>query len=343
MKIALDASGGDFGVEPNILGAVQAVKDLNCEVILVGQRTVLEEKLRVLAVSTAGITIENAEEIIDMDADPAKECRKKKNSSVVVCADLVKKGQADAFVSPGNSGATMVAALMKMGRIDGVLRPAIGAPIPSLKGFTLLLDAGANTECKPQHLLQFAVMGSIYSEKVFNIKNPVVGLLSIGEEEGKGNNLVKATYPYLKNLDLNFFGNVEGRDINTGEIDVVVTDGFTGNICLKLAEGLAKALFSMIKKEIKKSPVAMMGAVLSKPAFASIKKLTDPDTAGGAPLLGIDGVAIVSHGKSNQTAVFNALKTAKKLVESKYVESIREHIAKYKDTFDKLEALSNAE
>ncbi|MGB2579157.1 glycerol-3-phosphate acyltransferase PlsX [Elusimicrobium simillimum] len=339
MRIALDAAGGDFGAEPNILGAARAVRELGCDVVLVGDEAVLKEKLSVLGLSDLkGLTVEHAPDIIDMDADPAKEVRAKKHASVVVAAGLVKEKKADAFVSAGNSGATMVAALMKMGRIDGVLRPAIGAPLPTVKGFCLLLDAGANTECKPQHLMQFAVMGSIYTHKIWGAKNPKVGLLSIGEEEGKGNELVKATFPYLKNLGLNFFGNVEGRDIPFGTTDVVVTDGFTGNIVLKLEEGLAKALFTMIKMEIKKNPLAMAGALLSKGAFASVKKITDPDTAGGAPLLGIDGVAMVSHGKSSETAIFNALKAAKKLVDSRYVDAIKHHIAEYKEIFDKLEA-----
>ncbi|ACC98213.1 Fatty acid/phospholipid synthesis protein PlsX [Elusimicrobium minutum Pei191] len=339
MRIALDASGGDFGYQPNILGAARAVKELKCEVILVGDEKVLKEQLASLGLSDLkGLSVEHAPDVIDMDADPAKEVRSKKNASVVVAADLVKQGRAKAFVSAGNSGATMVAALMKMGRIEGVLRPAIGAPLPTVKGLMLLLDAGANAECKPQHLMQFAVMGSIYTQKVFGIRKPKVGLLSIGEEEGKGNDLVKETYPYLSNLGINFCGNVEGRDLPFGTTDVVVTDGFTGNVCLKLEEGLAKAMFHMIKGEIKKNPIAMLGAMLAKPAFASVKKITDPDTAGGAPLLGVDGVAIVSHGKSSETAVFNAVRTAKRLVDSGFVSDIKQHIAEYKEIFEKLEA-----
>ncbi|MCL2888627.1 MAG: phosphate acyltransferase PlsX [Elusimicrobia bacterium] len=340
MRIALDAAGGDFGAEPNILGAAQAASTFGCEVILVGDEKVLNAKIAALNLTGAkGLSVFHAPEIIDMDADPAKECRSKKGASVVVAAQLVKEGKADAFISAGNSGATMVAALMKMGRIEGVLRPAIAAPLPHINGgFTLLLDAGANTECKPQHLMQFAVMGSIYVSKTYGVKKPKIGLLSIGEEEGKGNVLVKETYPHLKNLGINFVGNIEGRDIPAGTADVAVTDGFTGNIALKLAEGLAKSLFTMIKREVMKNPLAMLGMWFAKPALKNITKVTDPDMAGGAPLLGIDGVALVSHGKSGQTAIFNAVKTAKKLVESGFVLEIKERIAEHKEIFEKLEA-----
>ncbi|MDR0291977.1 MAG: phosphate acyltransferase PlsX [Elusimicrobium sp.] len=340
MRIALDAAGGDFGAEPNVLGAAQAVNTLGCEVILAGDEKILNAKISALNLSgVKGLSVVHAPEIVDMDADPAKECRSKKGASVVVAAQLVKEGKADAFISAGNSGATMVAALMKIGRIEGVLRPAIGAPLPHINGgLTLLLDAGANTECKPQHLMQFAVMGSIYASKIYGVKKPKVGLLSIGEEEGKGNDLVKKTYPHLKNLGINFIGNIEGRDIPAGTADVAVTDGFTGNIALKLAEGLAKGLFTMIKREVSKNPLALLGMWLAKPSLMNIKKVTDPDMAGGAPLLGIDGVALVSHGKSGQKAIFNAVKTAKKLVESGFVREIKEHLAGYKETFEKLEA-----
>lgn len=231
----------------------------------------------------------------------------------------------------------MVAALLRMGRIKGVLRPAIATPMPTYEGVSLLLDGGANADCKPLHLLQFAVMGSAYMEQVFDLKDPSVGILSIGEEETKGNHLVKSTVPYMRDIGVNFKGTVEGRDINTGETDVIVCDGFVGNIVLKMAEGLAKTLLNMIKREIKKRPLAMAGAMLSKGAFKAVKDHTNPDNYGGAPLLGVNGVAIISHGKSNELAIFNALKTAKKLVQKDFIGGVAQKIAALKDTFARIE------
>lgn len=339
IKIALDALGGDFGAGPNVRGAVEAAKRLDAEIILVGDQTVIRRELSALGYKDLpkNISVVNAPDVIDMGADPAREVRSKKTASIVVCAELVHKGQADAFVSAGHSGAAMVAALFGMGRIKGVLRPAIATPMPTYQGVSLLLDGGANADCKPIHLLQFAVMGSAYMEKVFDVKDPSVGVLSIGEEETKGNHLVKCTVPHMREIGVNFKGTVEGRDVNTGETDVIVCDGFVGNIVLKMAEGLAKTLLNMIKREIKKRPLAVCGALLSKRAFKAVKDHTNPDNYGGAPLLGVNGVAIISHGKSNDVAIFNALKTAKKLVQKDFIGDVGQKIATLKDTFQRIE------
>ena len=339
MKIALDALGGDFGATPNVKGALKAIKKLDVEIILVGDEAVLRQELKANGYENvpARLSIVHAPDTIDMGAEPAKECRSKKGASIVVCADLVHKGEADAFVSAGHSGAAMVAALFGMGRIKGVQRPAIASPMPTYKGVSLLLDAGANADCKPIHLLQFAVMGSAYMQKVFDIPAPSVGMLSIGEEETKGNMLVKHTVPHMREIGVNFRGTVEGRDVNTGDTDVIVCDGFVGNIVLKMAEGLAKTMIRMIKREVKKRPLAVLGAILSLGAFKAVKKHTNPDSYGGAPLVGVNGVAIIAHGKSNETAIFNALRTAARLVEKDFIGDVASKMAALKPTFDAIE------
>ena len=345
IKIALDALGGDFGAKPNVLGALSAAKQLDCEIILVGDQTVLRQELSSLGYQELPkhISIVHAPDVIDMGAEPAKEVRTKKNASIVVCAELVHKGQADAFVSAGHSGAAMVAALFGMGRIKGVLRPAIASPMPTYTGVSLLLDAGANADCKPIHLLQFAVMGSTYMQKVFDVEEPRVSILSIGEEETKGNMLVKHTVPYMRQIGVNFIGTAEGRDVNAGTTDVIVCDGFVGNIVLKTAEGLAKAMLGMIKREVTKRPLAICGALMSKAAFKAVKNHTNPDNYGGAPLVGVNGVAIIAHGKSNEIAIFNALKTAQKLVKKNFVGDVSNKITALKDVFAKIEAEQQGE
>lgn len=237
MRIALDALGGDFGAKPNVLGAVKAAKEFGHEVILVGDAGAIKKELQeVRSYPEDKISIIHAPLVIDMAASPARECRDKKDASVVVCARLVKEGKADAMVSAGNSGATMIAALFGIGRIKGIDRPAIASPMPTQKGVALILDAGANSDCKALNLLQFAVMGSVFSKSAYGVNSPLVGLLSIGEEEAKGNLLVKETTKHIKKLGLNYYGNIEGRDVHSGMIDVVVCDGFVGNIVLKLSK-----------------------------------------------------------------------------------------------------------
>ena len=334
MRIALDALGGDFGATPNVLGAVQAAKEFGYNIILVGDEELIKKELsRVKTYPQDKISIIHAPEVIDMGANPARECRSKKDASIVVCARLVKEGKAEAMISAGNSGATMVAALFGIGRIDGVERPAIASPLPTEKGPAVLMDAGANADCDAVNLLQFAIMGSIYSNCAYGVKNPVVGLLSIGEEEGKGNLLIKNTTKYIKRLGLNYFGNIEGRDVHTGMIDVIVCDGFVGNIVLKHSEGLAKSIFKMMKSSLKGHPLAMLGMLIAKPCLKTLKAKTDPEVYGGAPLLGVKGPVLICHGKSGQKAIYNSIKAAARLVENKAVETIEQKIVAYKEIF----------
>jgi len=338
MKIALDAMCGDFGAEPNIIGAARAAEELGYEIILVGDEKTLKAKIAEKGCShVKNLSVVHTSQFIGMDAEPAAECKAKKDSSIMLCAKLVKDGKADAFVSAGNSGASMVASFLNLKRIKGVSRPAIGAPLPTLKGHCVLLDAGANADCTPENLLHFAVMGSAYAEKAFDIVNPSVGLLSIGEEEGKGSQLIKDTTPHIKNLGLNYYGAVEGRDIPAGTTDVVVTDGFTGNICLKLSEGWGKTLFALIKREVSKNILHALGMKIAMPSLRRIKDKTDPDQYGGAPLLGVDGVAIICHGKAGGLGIFNAIKLAGKLVDNKFVQTIADGIEKYKNVFEQLQ------
>ncbi len=332
MRIALDAHGGDYGIRPNIEGALLAAKKLPHEIILVGRDPEIREELRRLgAADPERIKIVHASQVIEMASEPVEECRSKPDSSLMVCAGLVHDGKADAFVSAGNSGAIMVAALLKMKRIPGVIRPAIAAPLPTLKGTTLLLDAGANMDCKAWHLAQFAVMGSIYMKSLFKIEEPTVGLLSIGEEESKGGALVQETLPLIKNMGVNFKGPLEGRDIPEGLTDVVVTDGFTGNITLKLYEGTAKVIFKMLKEQIMRKFTYKIGAMLMRKVFSELKTRTSADVYGGAPLLGVNGVVLVCHGRVTANAIFNAVRVSGELAASGMVEHIKKQMEQVKD------------
>lgn len=337
MRIALDALGGDFGAKPNVLGALKAVEDFGFEVILVGDSNIIKQELdNAGKYDESKVSVIHAPEFIDMAASPARECRSKKNASIVVCADLVKTGKADAMISAGNSGATMVAGLFGLGRIKGIERPAIASPMPTQRGVALIVDAGANADCKAVNLLQFAVMGSIYSNIAYGIPSPLVGLLSIGEEEGKGNLLIKEVTKHIKSLGINYYGNIEGRDVHSGMIDVVVCDGFVGNIVLKLSEGLAKSLFEMIKTQLKKRPIAALAALIAKPAFRAVKHNTDPDTYGGAPLLGVNGPVIICHGKSSEKAIYNSIRVAGRLVNSNAVKAISSAVTALAPVFEKV-------
>lgn len=332
MRIALDAHGGDYGLKPNLEGALLAAKKLKHDIILVGRDPEIREELRRIGVELpANVSIVHAQQLIDMAGEPVDECRKKPDSSMMVAAGLVHEGKADAFISAGNSGATMVAALLKIKRIPGVIRPAIAAPLPTYKGTTLLLDAGANMDSKPWHLAQFAVMGSIYMKFLFKIEKPRIGVLSIGEEETKGNSLVQGTIPLIKNLGLNYAGPVEGRDIPTGEYDVVVTDGFTGNVALKLYESTAKTVFQMLKDEIQRKFTYKIGALLMLKLFKTLKTKMSIEPYGGAPLLGINGIAMVCHGKAKPLEIYNAIRVSGELAEAGMVEHVRKHMEQIKE------------
>jgi len=316
VQIALDAMAGDHGPEELISGALLATEQADLKVSLVGDEALLNKHLDRLAANSDSaklITIVHASQVIEMDEHPVDAIRKKKDSSVMVAFDLVRRGEADAIVSAGNSGATMAAGIRKLGRLNGVSRPGIATAFPTQKKPVILMDIGANVDCRPQHLFQFGVMASAYS-RILDISEPKVGLLSIGEESGKGNSLVKDAYPLLKNSSLNFIGNVEGKDVFQGDVDVIVCDGFVGNVCLKISEGLADAAMQMLKDEIVKSLPAKLGYLLARSAFKAFKKRVDYAEYGGASLLGIDGTGIICHGNSSSQAIKNAIAGASKMV-----------------------------
>jgi len=326
MKIALDAMGGDYAPPVAVEGGVWAAREYGIEVILIGREGDVQRELAKYDTSGLSVPIVHASQVIEMEEHPAAAVKAKQDSSMVVGMDLVKRGEADVFVSAGNSGGVMAAALFRLGRIRGIKRPALSTIYPTTTGLCFMLDVGANTDCKPEYLLQFAYMGVAYAERVLGIVNPRVGIVSNGEEETKGSILVQEAHQMLKKSGLNFIGNVEGKDIPAGMADVVVTDGFTGNVIAKLSEGLATSLLGIIKEEVKKSPLATVGALLSKPAFDKVKKRLDYAEFGGAPLLGVDGVVIVAHGRSNAKAIKNAIGVARQAVEGRMVEIIKEGI-----------------
>jgi glycerol-3-phosphate acyltransferase PlsX len=331
-KVVLDAMGSDHAPHVEIDGALAATRDLGIKVILVGQPEKVEPELRRCGWrgdGDRGIELVEAAEVIGMDEPVATAVRRKKKSSLRVGSKLVNDGRADGFVSAGNTGAAMATAKMVIGMLPGVDRPALAALIPTKSAKpTLLLDVGANSECKAHHLVQFAIMGDAYTRAVLGTHRPVVGLMSIGEEEAKGNDLTKEAFPMLRQMSgLNFVGNVEGRDLFSGAVDVIVTDGFTGNVMLKLAEGLTEAMLSMIKRELTASAVTKAGAVLAKPAFRNIKKRLDYSEYGGAPLLGVRRIVLVAHGSSNARAIRNAIRSVKEFSENRASESIERGIA----------------
>lgn len=329
MRIVLDAMGGDFAPQVPVEGAVLAVSDFDdIHVILTGMEDQIRAELAKYDYPKDRISVVHTTEIIDMDESPATAIRQKKDSSIVVGATLVKKGEAQAFVSAGSTGACMAASLLKIGRVPGVNRPPIATVFPNVKDQTLVLDGGANVDIGPEELVQFAVMGSIFAEEILKKKNPKVGLLNIGEEEHKGNKLTHETYPLLQKAPINFIGNVEGRDIFKGGVDVVVCDGFVGNIVLKTTEGVADAIFTILKEEIMKSATGKVGALLLKSAFGGLKKRMDYTEYGGAPLLGLKGISIISHGSSNAWAIRNALRIARETLVNNLTATIAENMIK---------------
>lgn len=327
MRIALDAMGGDRGPELIVEGALLALKDnRDFDIVLLGPEDFLEKHLAEQNIETSlakRLHIEHAPEIISMHETPVDAVRRKKKSTVMVGFDLVRNNKADAVVSAGNSGATMASAVRKLGRLKGISRPGIASLFPTLKNPVMIMDIGANVDCRPKHLVQFAIMASSCVSKILNVSRPRVGLLSIGEEAGKGNALVKEAHALISGSNVvNFIGNVEGRDVYQGEVDVIVCDGFVGNVSLKVSEGLADAAMKMLRSEIEKSIRAKLGYLLIRTAFASFRKRVDYAEYGGAPLLGINGTGIISHGKSNATAIKNAILVAENMVRSKVKESI---------------------
>lgn len=326
MKIVLDAMGSDNYPDPEIEGAIRAADHFGVEIILVGNRNIVEPKLTAENSNNLPIVVHHAPDVVQMDDKAVESARQKPENSMAIGLNLVKEGAAEAFVTAGNTGAAMFNALRKLGRIKGVLRPALSGIIPVKNGRAILIDLGANADCRPEFLVQFAIMGSIYAQKVLKIDRPRIGLISNGEEPGKGNQLVKDTYPLLEKTGLNFIGNVEGKEIFGGHTDVAVTDGFTGNVMLKSSEAVAKLITEILKEELSSSLRTKIGALFAMPAFKKIRELMDPSESGAAPLLGIDGLVFVGHGRSDGTAMMNAIKVAKEAVEMDLLTALTEAI-----------------
>ncbi|MEW6239918.1 MAG: phosphate acyltransferase PlsX [Chloroflexota bacterium] len=327
-RIVVDAMGSDEHPRPDVEGAVMAAREYGVEVVLVGDESKIGPALAAQNPGGLPIRVVHAPEMLTMK-DKGEELAFKARhrdaqNSMAVGIDLVKRGEADVFVTAGNTGAAMVTALFRLGRLRGVDRPALAPVFPTATGSCVVLDIGANPDCKPENLLQFAIMGSIYAEKVRGVKNPRVGLVSNGEEEGKGNELVRGATPLLKQARLNYFGNVEGKEVIGGKVDVAVTDGFVGNVMLKTSEAVAKLIVDKIREAIKSGGVlALIGGALVKPALTRIKKLLDPSEEGAAPLLGVNGLVFIGHGRSDALAVKNAVRVAKNAAEARVLDAMK--------------------
>lgn len=324
VRIAVDAMGGDYAPQEIIKGAVEAQRDSKVKILLVGPQKLLREQIA--GYGADFLEIVDAPEVIEMGEKAAQAVRAKEHSSPMVAAKLCSEQKADGFVSAGNTGAVMAAALLTWGRIPGVKRPAIAIVIPTPSGPVLLLDAGANADCKPENLLQFAQMGSAYARKILNIDSPSVGLLNAGEEESKGSELYQQAHRLLRASSLHFLGNIEGTDIVHAKVNVVVCDGFTGNIVLKLLEGTTELFFSEIKNKIKESFLTRMAGAVLAPGLVDLKRKLDYEEYGGAPLLGLNSVCIISHGKSRAKAIKNAIRVAKRMVLNNVVTEMKEEI-----------------
>jgi len=327
-RIVVDAMGSDDFPTPDVVGAVQAAREYGVEIILVGDETKIGSLLAAQNPGNLPIRVIHAPEMLTMEDKGMtlvlKARRPNSKNSMAIGIDLVKNGQAEAFVTAGNTGAASVTAYFRLGTIPGVDRPGLAPVFPTASGSCVVLDVGANPDCKPENLLQFAIMGCIYAEKVRGVKNPKIGLLSNGEEAGKGNELVKHTYPLLKDSGLNFYGNIEAKELIGGKVDVAVTDGFTGNVLLKSSEAVAKLLMDKIKEAIQTGGLrAKLGGLLVKPALKGIKKMMDPAEEGAAPLLGVNGLVFIGHGRSDAIAIKNAIRVANYAVKANMLESIR--------------------
>ena len=327
MRIAVDAMGGDHAPRVNVDGAVAAAREFGIATILVGRRAELEPLLADSGYTGRDIEIVDATEVVTFDDPATAAIRKKRNSSIRIAANCVRDGRAQGLVSAGHTGAAMVSAKMVVGTIQGVDRPALATVLPNLTGHCLLLDVGANPDLKTPHFREFAVMGSIYAELVFGKRNPSIGLMSIGEEDSKGNEQSKEAFKTLKETGLNFIGNVEGRDVFNGKVDVIVTDGFTGNVILKVSEALAEMVENMLREEIKRTLQASVGFLLSKSAFRRFKQRIDYSEYGGAPLLGVKGCVIICHGRSSAKAIKNAIRFASEFSRRGLAEKIQAQIA----------------
>ena len=345
MRIVLDAMGSDTCPEPEVLAAIEAARQFGEEIILVGLEFDLRARLERYAVGDAPVKIIHAPDTITMEDKGMKLALKAKRrnsqTSMAIGIDLVKNREADAFVTAGNTGGAMTTAYFRLGVLPGVERPALSGLFPVKGGQCVVLDIGANPECKPVHLYQFAVMGSVYAQKVRHIAKPRIGLVSNGEEAGKGNGLVKGTYPLLAASSLNFIGNIEGKELFGGDADVAVTDGFTGNVLLKSSEAVAKLMTDILRQELKSSLRTMIGAALAKPAFDALRAMLDPAEIGAAPLLGIDGLVFIGHGRSDARAMFSAIRTARQAVESKLMEALTSAIQEQIALTEEIKATSD--
>jgi glycerol-3-phosphate acyltransferase PlsX len=327
-RIAIDAMGTDTAPGPEVEGAILAAQHKHAEAILVGPEDLLNQELEKRRGSRLGIRVVHASEVVTMEDAAAKSFRRKRDSSIRVAARLVREGEADGLVSAGNTGAVVTTAKVVLGSLEGVDRPALAAVFPTSTGkAAVLLDVGANVDCKPHHLEQFAVMGQIYYRVIFGVANPRVGLLSIGAEEHKGNDLTRESLRLLKQLPLNFVGNVEGRDLYNGRVEVIVCDGFIGNVALKISEGLVETIASMLKEELSSTAATKLGYVLSRRAYKIFKKRLDYSEYGGVPLLGVRGVCIICHGGSSANAIKNAVRVAAEFAEGQVNEKIERELA----------------
>lgn len=326
MKVAVDAMGGDYGPAPAVEGAVQAVAELGIDVVLVGDESQLHEQLKRLGCSDPRLTVRHAPQTVGMHESPAQVARKKRDSSIWVATELVKNGEASAVISAGNTGASMVSAFFLLGVIKGVERPAIAATLPTLTGTAAMLDVGANVDCTAEHLHQFGLMGSEYGKHLFKKPDPRIGLLSIGEEDTKGNEVTKEAFALLKASPINFIGNVEGRDVYSGAADVIVCDGFIGNVALKISEGVAETIKKLLMKEIASSRLGRLAYVFLAGPLLRLRRRIDYAEFGGAPLLGVNGISIICHGRSSAKAIKNAIGLAKGLAESRLNEHIQRDI-----------------
>ena len=329
MKIVLDAMGSDHAPEVEVDGAIQAVEEFGNDVILVGDEARIKRELSKHGFSSDKLTIKHTSQVIDMHDPAALSVRRKRDSSIVVGMDLLKREQADAFVSAGNTGAVVCAATLSLRMLPGIERPGIAIVIPTLKGTSVIIDVGANITSKPIHLLQYGIMADAFSRYILGKSNPSVGLLNVGEEESKGTEFIKETHTLLSESKLNFAGNIEGRDVYAGRVDIILCDGFVGNVILKISESVADTIMQSLKQEIKANFLATIGAVLSSSAFNELKRKMDYSERGGAPLLGVDGRCIISHGSSSSKAIKNAIRVAAEFVKQDVNKHIIEELESY--------------
>ncbi|MER3475217.1 MAG: phosphate acyltransferase PlsX [Armatimonadota bacterium] len=328
MHIAVDAMGGDYAPREVVQGCLSVAREMPLvDITLVGDQERISEELRGAPVP-ANVHIRHASEVIGMGESPVYAIRRKRDASIVVCAQMVQDGEADAFFSAGNSGAVMAVSALQIGRIPGIERPAIAAAIPCKTGRFVLIDAGANVDCDPSHLLEFAIMGSVYAQVILNIANPTIGLLSNGEEEGKGNQVVKVAHKLLHQSGLPFVGNIEGKDVFDGKADVVVCDGFVGNVALKIGEGTASFMVSLIEEEVRRNPLLMVPLTMFRGVIRRLKQRTDYAEYGGAHLLGVRKVCVIGHGRSHASAIANGVRLTVRSVQERMAERIEDALQK---------------